>query len=113
MSQRWRVVCGPIIGNTDTVQVLVAACCALHNYLRINNDQSYLPPGSVDAICGRDDGTRGYWRGETQQWQQAPPTSTRNSTILASEARVAFTEYFNHEGTVPWQRDCIYRCANN
>ena len=89
------------------MEKLVAACCVLHNYLRIRNDATYLPPGSVDAICGDGDGARGHWRGDAPQWQQAPPTACRNSTVVASEARVSLTQYFSNEGALPWQDDYI------
>lgn len=109
LSQRWKVVTGPIIGKVENIETLIAACCVLHNYLLINNDNTYLPPGSVDTISGRGEGHPGYWRADEDRWQPAPPTNARNPTIAAAQSRAEFTNYFVNEGALPWQFDYINR----
>ena len=112
LSQRWRLVSGPVIGKTENIETLISACCVLHNYLCITNDPVYLPPGSVDAITGANDGTPGHWRGNDDNWHQAPRTNSRNSTAEAARMRETLTDYFYNEGAVPWQNEYITRRSN-
>lgn len=101
---------GPVIGKVENIETLISACCVLHNYLLINNDNTYLPPGSVDSISGREESNDGYWRANAGVWPQAPTTNARNATLAASQARTDFTNYFvSEEGALPWQYDYITR----
>ena len=82
-----------------------------HNYSCINNDPTYLPPGSVDAIYGLGNGARGH-RSEVGNATQLPPCRNQNHTIAAANARAAFTKYLMNEGSDDWQLDYICGRAN-
>ena len=112
LTQRWKMVQGPIVGDPKNIEQMIAATCVLHNYLCINNDRTYLPPGSVDAIYGQGDGNPGYWRTEGNMLPQAAPTAARNHTANAANARAEFTDYFCNEGAVEWQYEHIHRRSN-
>lgn len=102
---------GPIIGNPENIQCMVAATTVLHNYLCINNDPTYLPAGAADTIYGGGEGGHGRWRAGPAL-PQAPGTPARNHTMDAANARLAFTEYFVNEGAVEWQFDYVNRRLN-
>lgn len=114
LTQRWKVVQGPVISNPENVEKMVAATTALHNYLCHTNDATYLPVGAVDAINGNEEvGANGYWRaGGGNVLPQGPGAGPRNHTVDAANARAAFTDYFTTVGAVDWQYDHVNRRAN-
>jgi hypothetical protein len=60
---RFRVSEGPIALHPDTVDLVIKASCALHNWLRTMCITVSLPPGAVDT---EDYNTKsvfpGYWK---------------------------------------------------
>lgn len=102
----------PILADPKKVEVMVGACTVLHNYLLINNDRTYLPRGTADAIFGEGEGAQGQWRAAGEGLHQAPGTAVRNYTMAASQTREQFMDYFMAEGAVPWQFDHVTRRVN-
>lgn len=99
----------PIIGKPDNISTIVSATTVLHNYLLVNNDQTYLPQGAADTIFGGGEAARGNWRVNDAQLPQAAATGIRNFPAVAAAARQGFVEYFVNEGQVPWQYDYVNR----
>lgn len=112
LAQRWQILRKPILGDPKNIEMMVGACTVLHNYLLINNDRTYLPGGSADAIFGEGEGAQGQWRAAGEGLQQAPGTNVRNYTMVASETREEFRDYFMAEGAVAWQYDHVKRRVN-
>lgn len=103
LSGRWRIFRKPIIAKPDNVEHIVKACVVLHNYL-ISTDNQYVERGYADVY--REDGSliEGGWRKEgTTGFIDLPPRSGMNFSIGAKNVRNAFKDYFNYEGSVPWQ----------
>ncbi|XP_050516048.1 uncharacterized protein LOC126890922 [Diabrotica virgifera virgifera] len=67
MSARFRVLRKPMLLEPDRVELVVAACVYLHNFLRssLHSRKSYSPPGTFDSE-DKDTGERipGSWRNE-------------------------------------------------
>lgn len=112
LTQRWQLLRKPMMGKPANIENKVAAMTVLHNYLLINNDDTYLPPGTADMVTGgREAGDLGRWRAVagSEHLPQAGATAIRNFTAVAAAARDSFTEYFSTEGAVDWQYDHINR----
>jgi hypothetical protein len=109
LTQRWTLLKKPMMGLPVNIERKVGAMTVLHNYLLINHDRSYLPPGVADMINGSDEGGQnGIWRQEAGL-PQAEATQQRNWEATASAVRNVFVEYFNGPGTVPWQQEMLAR----
>lgn len=96
-------------GETRNIKMMVAAMCALHNFLISVRDQEYCPPGLADEISGTRQGSRGHWRIEGDLLPQAPPTRSHHSVHLAQRLRDTFSSYFNGVGSVSWQENEVER----
>lgn len=89
--------------SPEKVQIIVLACCYLHNYLRRNLKKAYISRDSVDfediEASKVIDGT---WRAKTDL-TSLTATYSRNSSSTAKEVRDLYCHYFNNEGKVSWQ----------
>lgn len=90
--------------HPQKVEKIVLACTALHNLLRREHPSFYTPTGSLDKENIADGVvTPGSWR--VDRWQLLPLERVqRNPTDEAKAVRNQFMEYFNEEGSVPWQQ---------
>ncbi|XP_050506192.1 uncharacterized protein LOC126884296 [Diabrotica virgifera virgifera] len=110
MSARFRVLRKPMLLEPDRVELVVAACVYLHNFLRssLHSRKSYSPPGTFDSE-DKDTGERipGSWRNEINNNMFASlQKQARNSTLEAKQVRDEFAQYFmSPEGMVPWQNN--------
>lgn len=108
LANKFRVFHRPIAITTDTIDVVVMACCALHNFLRTHI------PLDADPDCENStdhEVTPGGWR------QNGPPlisaaniiTNDINENHLnAQTMRQQLCNYFNSpEGSVSWQHRMI------
>lgn len=109
LASRFRLLLRPIEAQPRTVDFIIQASCALHNWLRITTAASYFTSGLVD-FEDIDNGTitLGSWRSEIC----APLTSvsavgSNNYARSASELRNTYADYFQNEGSVPWQLKAI------
>lgn len=93
--------------SPDKVQIIVLACCYLHNYLRRNQQHTYISQGSVDTEDLASGAiVEGNWR--TNGSATGLQTSqTRNATMGAKVVRDTYCNFFNNEGQVSWQRKFI------
>lgn len=102
LASRFRVFLSPITIDVTNVSAIVLAACALHNYLRRNATNRYIPLSYVDCEDMRNGVViPGQWRdiGELMPLQQIP----RPANITAKEVRETYKNYFNNEGSVPFQ----------
>jgi hypothetical protein len=92
----------------DRAQVIVAACCTMHNYLIQTKDESYCPQGFADILSDRGEIIEGSWRNQLQNGSMYH-TRLRSWTPgrlpeNAKEMRNWLKEYVNSEGgEVPWE----------
>lgn len=111
MASRFRIFEKPIPFRPDKVDVMVKACCALHNWLRT----SRLDESSFGHSVDLEDQVRGTimegnWRNLPQPLGllPLPRTLTNRSTRRAQELREKYADYFVGEGSVSWQLRMIY-----
>lgn len=105
---RFRVFDKKIYCNLKTVNKLVLAACALHNFLR-KSSSTYLPPGSIDEEdISSSLMIEGRWRTEIIELRNLESHRERRASDLANKIRDNLKNYFVNEGAVPWQYRHIY-----
>lgn len=106
LANRFRVLLTHIALSPEKVEKIVMACCALHNFLRMESGDSYL-----STLIDRENDSRelipGAWREDPRLAQAALPRST-NLSVRAKEQRDYLCQYVNSTcGAVPWQWDKV------
>lgn len=107
MSSRFRVFETAINLDVKNIEIVVLACCVLHNFLRKLCSQNYTSLDVLDAENIED--------GSVVLGARCNPENMhdlqlgRRGLVRAStrEARDNFKTYFNNEGSVPWQDKAI------
>ena len=107
LASRFRIFHTSINLKMNNVDIVVLACCALHNFLRTRSPQNYTPPESKDrentSECTLELGERCDPE-LLHDLQRGTRGQILNNAIVV---RDQFKEYFNNEGSVPWQDKCI------
>uniref|UniRef100_A0A8C4EEK2 DDE Tnp4 domain-containing protein n=1 Tax=Dicentrarchus labrax TaxID=13489 RepID=A0A8C4EEK2_DICLA len=101
MANRFRVLLTTIdIRDTVTVEYIVLACCALHNFLRSEGSDAYM----ADIVDQEGpEIIEGRWR-QDPALQQAPLPQTTNAAARAKQIRDELCRYFMSDtGAVPFQ----------
>ena len=106
LANRFGVFLSPISLSPESTEKVTLASCVLHNYLRTKSMNRYMPIGAMDK--DNEDGTvrPGDWR----SGNILPSLNQQGAnayTLGANEVRNDFCSYFNNEGCVPWQNNCI------
>jgi hypothetical protein len=91
----------------NNIKDVVMVSCALYNFLRRTSPDTYTPSECFD--------TEDLQNGTVTAGLRSNPSSTatlkkgnkRNHQLTGNEVRSQFVEYFNNEGKVPWQDNCI------
>lgn len=89
--------------KVDTVQKIVQASVALHNYLRQTDTACYCPAGFVDSFDGSENTLPGEWRRITSADEGSgalcslPSTRGLRYRNYAMEVREAWKAYVNSE----------------
>lgn len=113
LSARFRIFRRAISIDINNVDIIVLACCALHNYLSTNN-RKYINKRSLDIENVPESSFEpANWRKKTDnkniEWQETHPLvslrplkkNQRNEQ--GTQVRQSFTNYFNNEGVVSFQ----------
>lgn len=96
LASRFRIFHTAINLNVKTIESLVLACCALHNFLR-KKSSTYAPPESFNqenVIDGTD----------PDIFHNLERRSGGQVLKEAKTVREKFCTYFNGKGSVPWQQ---------
>lgn len=105
---RFRIFEKPIGHRPETTDLIVQACCTLHNWLRKTSGSTYLSPLSVDVeddLTG--DLTEGEWRNITRGLESVTPLGQNNHSKAAGELRDKYADYFVETDPLPWQKKSI------
>nr|XP_022910725.1 putative nuclease HARBI1 [Onthophagus taurus] len=109
---KFRVFEKAISLKLQSVEKIVLACCTLHNWLRKTNP-TYISRGLIDYEDENHGIFPGSWRQENiSGLQNLPPTAQRHPQRQAQQIRDKYRDYFNNEGTVPWQRQLLNDMPN-
>ena len=103
LSSRFRIFLSTLNLAPDKVETVTLASIVLHNYLR--RQHAATTCSTVDT----EDVDHGLVRGGTWRRQQMIPLERipRRPTEQAKNIRNLFKDYFNGEGSVPWQGNMI------
>ncbi|XP_022181356.1 putative nuclease HARBI1 [Myzus persicae] len=106
---KFRVFEKPIACDVSTVDKIILACCALHNWLRITN-KNYFSRGLVDEEnLDEYKIIEGSWRFQSHNGLLPISNAGSNhSSQIARLLREKYTAYFMNEGSVPWQERMIF-----
>lgn len=86
LTARWKVIQNPLHMGAASAERIVKAIVLLHNFLKTHDD-SYCPPGYVDAYEG-DDIIEGLWRQQVNKpLKSHKRISSNNATKTAFESR--------------------------
>lgn len=107
MAARFRILYTAINLEVENIELVVLACCVLHNFLRRQCSTTYMSSDVVDAENMQD--------GSVILGARCNPDLIldlqrgRRGLVLnrGKEVREKFTAYFNNEGSVPWQDEAI------
>lgn len=102
LASRFRIFHTCINLNLDNIDIVVLTCCVLHNFLRKRSPQSYTPPESLDRE-NMSECTEFGDRCDPQllhHLQRGTRGQILNDAVIV---RDQYKDYFNNEGSVPWQ----------
>lgn len=107
LASRFRVFHTTISISVEKVDIIILACCVLHNFLLKKNTR-YVAESSFD----REDTDScalhpGEWREMTPMVSISQSNSRDRYEEGKEEVRQIFTNYFSNEGSVPFQENMI------
>lgn len=102
LASRFRIFYTAINLNVETIESVILACCALHNFLR-KKSSSYTPPESFDREYFIDGTIELGARPDPDMLHNLQRRSGGQVLLQAKTVREKFCTYFNGEGSVPWQ----------
>jgi hypothetical protein len=91
----------------DNLKDVVMASCALHNSLRRTFPDTYTPSECFDTEDLQNGTVTAGLRSNPSSMATLKRGNNRNHQLTGKEVRSQFMEYFNNEGKVPWQDNCI------
>ncbi|KAM4016591.1 uncharacterized protein ACNLHF_002859 isoform 1-T3 [Anomaloglossus baeobatrachus] len=103
MANRFRVFHTPINLSLPSIDAVVLACCALHNFLRRRDAITYCPTGFVDSDDLNGEVVLGEWHSEDPAIAGLQPLAPGRNTDDAKACREKYCQYFNGPGAITWQ----------
>lgn len=95
--------------SPEKAQILVMACCYLHNYLRNRQPRTYITRRDIDdEDLQAGTLTRGAWReAVANEGTPLQATVSRNAPSTAKTVRDTYCHFFNNVGQVSWQLKAV------
>lgn len=107
LSSRFRLFKMPIMVDVKNVDVIILACCALHNFLS-KKSKNYITNNCVDREDFESATLRGgLWRQEQTLLDVNQCNQYQSNTEEGKTVRNIFKEYFNGVGSVDFQERMI------
>ena len=109
LANRFRVFQAPIALEPEKIEMIILACCSLHNYLRSHESAQgvYTPPSYVDREdADTHEPIPGSWRDNLTGtgFHDMDHMKARNATKTAKKNRDILRDYFTSpEGSVDFQ----------
>jgi hypothetical protein len=102
-ASRFRIFHTAINLKLDNIDAVILACCALHNFLSRKSPQTYTPPETMDpeniVECSIELGERC-----DPEFMHHLERGTKGQLLNSAKiVRDKFNQYFNSDGSVPWQ----------
>lgn len=102
LSSRFRIFHTSIHLATENIDIVVMTCCVLHNFLRKKYSTTYTPINSLD-FEDTIEGTLTLGLRADTTLLELQKGHYRNISNDAKATRDEFLNYFNNEGSLPWQ----------
>ncbi|CAI9582856.1 unnamed protein product [Staurois parvus] len=104
LANRFRIFRTTINLSPHKIELVVMACCLLHNFLRRSNTDEYSPISLLDREV-TEDATfiPGDWRTESAGLVSLQYMEAQKPEASAKLNRLKYLEYFNGPGAVEWQ----------
>lgn len=102
-SSVFRVLRKPMLLEPEKAELIVMCVILLHNYLRTNSPNLYIPQGTLDYY---QNGVlvEGSWRANEEMTSMLPLRHIpRRSNPDCKQIRDEIADYCVHEGVLPWQ----------
>lgn len=99
---RFRIFEKAIPTNLNTVDAIIFATCALHNWLR-KKSKSYITATCIDREGQDGNIIPGLWRHEITPLKSISNQGSNHSANIAREKRDKYKNFFMGDGSVPWQ----------
>lgn len=103
LASRFRIFHTSINLKLQNIDIVVMTCCVLHNFLRRKYSNMYTPTGILDYEDTIEGTLSLGLRTDDTNLTDIEKGHYRNISIDAKQTREEFLQYFNNEGTVPWQ----------
>jgi hypothetical protein len=91
----------------DNIKDVVMDSCALHNFLRRTSPDMHTPSECFDTEDLQNGTVTAGLRSNPSSMATLKRGNNMNHQLIGKEVRSQFVEYFNNEGKVPWQDNCI------
>jgi hypothetical protein len=91
----------------DNIKDVVMTSCALHTFLRRTSPDTYTPSECFDTEDLQNGTVTTGLRSNPSSMATLKRGNNRNHQLTGKEIRSQFVEFFNNEGKVPWQDNCI------
>lgn len=98
---RWGCLRSEFTCSADKVNVIVGACCALHNFL-LNRSQTYATPADFDRYDDQGNLIEGEWRNYEHQLESLDTVRGRPNGE-ANSIRERLEQFFFHDHVLPYQ----------
>lgn len=107
LASRFRIFHTQINLEPHRIESVVMACCVLHNFLMSSSRNFYAPSECYDQE-DRENGTITPGLNTMQSnMNHLCRRNCGNITNAAKMVRQDFINYFNNEGSIPWQNDFV------
>lgn len=94
-----------ILLSPEKAQIIVLACCYLHNYLRERQPRTYISRnGVVVEDLQADTLTR---KVVTKEGTSLQASASRNVLSSAKTVRDTYCQFFNNKGQISWQLKAV------
>lgn len=107
MASRFGIFQTSINLEPEKAEVIVLACCALHNFLCVNSFSTYGADGLFDVEIidqNHQELVPGRWRTLLDPFTPLQRSPSNRCTTNSKAIQQEFVDYFNaEEGAVPWQ----------
>ena len=107
LSTRFRILRREIEMEPQNASVVVLACVALHNFLRVKAAKAYIPKEATDWEDRNYQQHKGIWRGEPSM-PSGKPTTARNKNLKIKNMRNYLADWYcTKEGELPFQYELV------
>ncbi|OXA47205.1 putative nuclease HARBI1 [Folsomia candida] len=99
LAVRWRIFLTTIIADLEFIKKIIELGTILHNFCMTKMDHNGITGDTFEG----EDIIPGSWRDENTQLQGISQQGSNRAADEAIGIRQSFCDYFNGEGSVPWQ----------